>query len=432
MNAAAGELSSDRRHQRGLNPLIIIGSLFFIFGFVTWISAVLIPYLQIACELNNFQSYLVAFAFFISYFVMALPSGRVQKFTGYKKGMSWGLLLVAAGSAIFIPAAIYRIYGIFLAGLFVQGAGLALLQTAANPYVTILGPVESGAKRMSIMGICNGIAGIIAPAVLGAIILNDADELVNGLIRMNRVDKYKALNELALKVITPYFIITIVLIMLAILIYRSSLPEIGNPPGDATGSTGDVVKSSIFHFPHLLLGVFALFLYVGVEVIAGNTIVSYGTYQQIPLSAAKFFSSFTLTGMLIGYLVGIACIPKYFSQRTALKYSALFGIVFVLLALFTRGLTSVLFIALLGLSNSLMFPSIWPLAMDGLGKFTKTGASLLVMAISGGAVLPLLYGLLADHFNARQAYWIIVPCYLVIGFYAGRGYKAGRKKLLNL
>jgi len=432
MNTVAGEFSNDRIHQRGLNPLIIIGTLFFIFGFVTWISAVLIPYLQIACELNNFQSYLVAFAFFISYFVMALPSGRVLKFTGYKKGMSWGLLLVAAGSAIFIPAAIYRIYGIFLAGLFVQGAGLALLQTAANPYVTILGPVESGAKRMSIMGICNGIAGIIAPVVLGAIILKDADELVNGLNRMNRVDKYKALNELALKVITPYFIITIVLIMLAILIYRSSLPEIGNPPEDSTGSTGDVVKSSIFHFPHLLLGVFALFLYVGVEVIAGNTIVSYGTYQQIPLSAAKFFSSFTLTGMLIGYLVGIVCIPKYFSQRTALKYSALFGIVFVLLALLTRGLTSVLFIALLGLSNSLMFPSIWPLAMDGLGKFTKTGASLLVMAISGGAVLPLLYGLLADHFNARQAYWIIVPCYLVIGFYASRGYKAGRKKLLNL
>ena len=432
MNTVTGEFSNDRIHQRGLNPLIIIGSLFFIFGFVTWISAVLIPYLQIACELNNFQSYLVAFAFFISYFVMALPSGRLLKSTGYKKGMSWGLLLVAAGSVIFIPAAIYRIYGIFLAGLFVQGAGLALLQTAANPYVTILGPVESGAKRMSIMGICNGIAGIIAPAVLGAIILNDADELVSGLNRMNRTDKYRALNELALKVITPYSVITIVLIILAILIYRSSLPEIDNPPEDATGSNDSATKSSIFHFPHLLLGVFALFLYVGVEVIAGNTIVSYGTYQQIPLSAAKFFSSFTLTGMLIGYLIGIICIPKYFSQRKALKYSALLGIIFVLLALLTQGLTSVLFIALLGLSNSLMFPSIWPLAINGLGKFTKTGASLLVMAISGGAVLPLLYGLLADHFNARQAYWIVIPCYLVIGLYAVGGYKAGRKKLLNL
>lgn len=423
------EETGRRKLRNGINPMIIIGSLFFIFGFVTWISAVLIPYLQIACELNNFQSYLVAFAFYISYFVMALPSGRVLKYTGYKKGMSWGLLLVAAGSVIFIPAAIYRVYAVFLTGLFVQGAGLALLQTAANPYVTILGPVESGAKRMSFMGVCNGIAGIIAPVILGAVILDNADELVSGLNRMNRIEKSLALNALALKVIAPYIVISIVLIILAVLIYRSGLPEIDSPPEDTAESTGNSTKTSIFQFPHLLIGVFALFLYVGVEVIAGNTIVRYGTYQHAPLSAAKFFSSFTLSGMLIGYMVGIVCIPKYFSQKTALKYSAVFGIAFVLLALFTRGLTSVLFIALLGLSNSLMFPSIWPLAIDGLGKFTKMGASLLVMAISGGAVLPLLYGFMADRINAQQAYWMVIPCYGVIGYYALAGYKAGRKKL---
>lgn len=428
MISIAEEVRNTEIHKPGRNPLIIIGSLFFIFGFVTWISAVLIPYLQIACELDNFQSYLVAFAFYISYFVMALPSGWVLKSTGYKKGMSFGLLLVAAGSAIFIPAAIYRVYGIFLTGLFVQGAGLALLQTAANPYVTILGPVESGAKRMSIMGICNGIAGILAPLILGAIILDNADDLVAGLNRMSIIEKTSALNELALKVIFPYTIIAILLIILAVLIYRSALPEMDAPPEDAEGKAMDPAKTSIFQFAHLLIGVFALFLYVGVEVIAGNTIIRYGTYQHIPLSTAKFFSSLTLTGMLIGYLVGIVCIPKFFSQKTALKYAALFGIIFVLLALFTQGLTSVVFIALLGLSNSLMFPSIWPLAIDGLGKFTKTGSSLLVMAISGGALLPLLYGYLADRLNAQQAYWVVIPCYLVIGYYSMRGYKAGRKK----
>jgi glucose/galactose transporter len=280
---------------------------------------------------------------------------------------------------------------------------------------------------MSIMGICNGVAGILAPVVLGAVILDNADELVNGLNRLGSAEKIRALDELALRVIKPYFIISVLLVVLAILVYRSSLPEVDNPPDDTPVSTGNTVRSGILDFPHLLLGVLALFLYVGVEVIAGNTIVGYGTYQHIPLSAAKFFSSFTLTGMLIGYLVGIIFIPKYLSQRIALAYCALLGIVFVLLALFTRGWISVLFIALLGLSNSLMFPSIWPLAIDGLGKFTKTGASLLVMAISGGAVLPLLYGMLADHFNARHAYWMVVPCYLVIGYYALAGYKAGRR-----
>jgi glucose/galactose transporter len=427
-----GEISDIDIRPAGLNPLVIIGSLFFIFGFVTWISAVLIPYLQIACELNNFQSYLVAFAFYISYFIMALPSGWVLKFTGYKKGMSLGLLLVAAGSAIFIPAALYRAYSVFLTGLFVQGAGLALLQTAANPYVTILGPVESGAKRMSIMGVCNGIAGILAPLILGAIILDNADELVSRLGHLHGLPREMALNTLAMKVVMPYLVITLLLIILAVFIYRSALPEMDNPPEEDAGSETPRTKTSIFQFSHLLIGVFALFLYVGVEVIAGNTIIAYGTYQHIPLSVAKFFSSFTLAGMLAGYLIGIVCIPKYFSQRNALIYSALIGMVFVLLALNTGGITSVVFIALLGLSNSLMFPSIWPLAIDGLGKFTKMGASLLVMAISGGALLPLLYGYLADHLNVRQAYWMVIPCYGVIGYYALAGYKAGRKNGLNL
>jgi FHS family L-fucose permease-like MFS transporter len=263
-----------RLRKQGLNPLIIIGSLFFIFGFVTWLSSVLIPYLQIACELNNFQAYLVAFAFYISYFVMAVPSGKVLKITGYKNGMSLGLLVVAIGSLIFIPAAIYRTYSVFLIGLFVQGAGMAVLQTAANPYVTILGPEESAAKRMSIMGICNGIAGIIAPAILGAVILNNADALTESLKSMNIIDKEAALNALAQKVIFPYIIITIILIALAVFIYRSALPEIDEPLEDNVNLSEKNSKTSISQFPHLLIGVFTLFLYVGVEVIAGNTIVN--------------------------------------------------------------------------------------------------------------------------------------------------------------
>ena len=415
-----------------LNPLIIIGMLFFVFGFVTWLSAVLIPYLQLACELNNFQSYLVAFAFYISYFLMGIPSGWLLKVTGFKNGLSIGLLLVAAGSLLFIPAAITRFYPLFLVGLFVQGAGLTVLQTASNPYVAILGPKESAARRISFMGICNGIAGALAPVILGAVILNDADALKNKLSLLNPSQKIEELNALAAKVIIPYLIITGILIVLAIVIRFSALPEVDEEELDEEGAFAEQhVKTSILQFPHLLLGVLVLFLYTGVEVIAGNSIIGYGAFQGIPLSVSKFFTSFTLISMLAGYLIGIVCIPRFFSQETALKSSALIGVLFATLAIFSNGLVSVVFVALLGLANSLMWPSIWPLAIAGLGRFTKVGSSLLVMAISGAALLPLLYGYVTDHTNPQKAYWIVIPCYIVIGYYAVSGHKIGRNRNLT-
>lgn len=419
--------------RRCLPPLLVIGTLFFIFGFITWLSSVLVPYLQMACELNNFQSYLVAFAFYISYFVMAIPSGWLLKYTGFKKGMSAGLFAVALGSLVFVPAAIYRSYPLFLLGLFVQGAGLALLQTASNPYVTILGPLESAAKRISIMGICNGIAGILAPAILGAVVLSNADEIKDQLVSLTDSEKVVVLNELAEKVITPYLIITLTLLVLSLLIYGSGLPEIDDAEreeeiqgGDGSVSPG---RSGIFQFPHLLFGVLTLFVYTGVEVIAGNTIISYGAFLGIPLSTAKFFTSFTLIGMLVGYLIGIIAIPKWISQRTALSWSAGLGVLFGVFAVLTNGMISVVFVALLGLANSLIWPSVWPLAIDGLGKFTKLGSSLLVMAISGAAVIPLVYGWIADRFNPHQAYWLVIPCYLIIGWYAMTGYRLRTNKV---
>lgn len=420
-------MSSPVKSRAFVNPLIIVGTLFFIFGFVTWLSSVLIPYLQIACELNNFQSYLVAFAFYISYFIAGIPSGWLLKKTGFKNGLSIGLLLVALGSLLFIPAAIYRLYFVFLLGLFIQGAGLTILQTASNPYVAILGPKESAARRISFMGICNGIAGVIAPIILGAVILSDADALQKKLSRLTATEKTLALNELAGKVIVPYIIITLVLVVLSVLVYFSSLPEV-----DEEETAADLVKgvqaekTSIFQFPHLLLGVVILFLYTGVEVIAGNSIIGYGAYYGIPLSTSKFFTAFTLVGMLIGYIIGIICIPRYFSQESALKGSAVLGVVCAVSAILTHGLTSVVFIALLGLANSLIWPSIWPLAIAELGRFTKMGSSLLVMAISGAAVLPLLYGYATDLFNPKLAYLIVIPCYLAIGYYAVSGHKIRR------
>ncbi len=410
-------------YRRISSPIVIIGTLFFIFGFITWLSAVLVPYLKIACELNNFQSYLVAFSFYIAYFFMSVPSGWLLEHTGYKKGMTIGLLVMAVGSVVFVPAALTRTYGLFLTGLFIQGAGMALLQTASNPYVTIIGPIESAAKRISIMGICNGIAGVIAPAILGFITLQGADERVARITTMTPQQKDIELTALASRVIVPYLLIMISLIILAVFLYFSNLPDINSEEENAISDEGSLKKTSIFQFPHLLLGVFAIFLYTGVEVIAGNTIISYGVYLNIPISTARFFSSFTIFAMLVGYVIGIIGIPKYFSQKRALIISSVLGVIFAFVALMTKGFTSVMFVALFGLANSLMWPSIWPLAIKGLGRFTKVGSSMMVMAICGAAVIPLLYGKIADVIDPRNAYWIVIPIYLYILFYATIGHK---------
>jgi glucose/galactose transporter len=410
-------------------PMLIIGALFFVFGFVTWANGTLIPYLQIACELTTSEAMLVTSAFYISYAVMAFPSSWVLKKTGFKKGMMLGLLLMAAGALIFIPAANSRTYNVFLLGLFVIGTGLALLQTASNPYITILGPIESAAKRISIMGICNKGAGALAPLIMGAIMLNNADALKERLLTMDASQKVIELNELASKVVVPYILIAIVLVALAIFIYFSTLPDIKAEGEDETVVSSSVTnRKSIFSYPYLWLGFVTLFLYVGVEVLAGDTIQVYGNSLGISLDTAKHFTTYTMLGMLAGYIIGIVAIPKYISQSTALKFSAILGILFSLGAIFTTGTTSVFFIAILGLANALVWPAIWPLAINGLGKFTKTASALLIVGIAGGALLPKLWASLGESVGLQQAYWIMIPCYLFILYFAISGHKVGLKK----
>ena len=420
-------MTTNQKSSDYVMSITIIGILFFIFGFVTWVNGTLIPYLKIACELeSDFQSYLVATAFFIAYTVMALPSSFVLGKTGYKKGMSLGLFVMAIGAAIFIPAAQTRNYNLFLTGLFIIGTGLALLQTASNPYVSIIGPIESAASRISIMGICNKVAGIIAGLVFGYIALSDADGIEDRLKAMDELTRAAELDALAARVIVPYIILTGVLILLAVGILFSPLPDIKEEGDGESSSAQPSGKTSILQFPHLLLGVLAIFTYVGVEVMAGDTIISYGKSIGIELSIARYFTQATLAFMLIGYVVGIATIPKYISQDAALKFSAIIGVVFTLLAVFTSGVVSVAGIALLGLANALMWPAIFPLAIEGLGKFTKIGSALLIMGIAGGAILPLVYGKLSEYVGTQQAYWLMVPCYLYILYFSTNGHKAGR------
>ncbi|MEP6583883.1 MAG: sugar MFS transporter [Ginsengibacter sp.] len=411
--------------------IIIIGVLFFVFGFVTWLNGTLIPFLKLACQLNNdIEAFFVTFAFYMAYFFLAIPSSFILKKTGYKNGMALGLLVMAIGSLIFIPAANTRAFALFLTGLFVQGMGLALLQTASNPYISIIGPIESAAKRISIMGICNKVAGMLSPIILGALVLKNAGKLQEQISSTtDAASKEILLNELSSRVITPYIIIAIILVMLAIMIYRSSLPEIESDKEEPAVKPM-VEKTSVLQFPHLMLGVLCIFLYVGVEVMAGDAIGTYGRQLGMPLDETKYFTTFTLFSMLAGYVVGIFTIPKYITQQKALAFSAILGIIFSILVFVSNGYAAIFFIALLGLANALMWPAIFPLAIDGLGKFTKTGAALLIMGIAGGALLPLLYTTLKDKGIASNAVSFLIcmlPSYLYILFYAIKGYAAGKK-----
>jgi MFS transporter, FHS family, L-fucose permease len=394
-------------------PLIIIGLLFFVFGFVTWVNGTLISFFKNAFGLSNANSYLVTFAFFISYTIMAIPSSFVLKKVGFKKGMSIGLAIMAIGTFTFVPAAKAESYTLFLVGLFTIGIGLTLLQTASNPYATILGPRESAAQRISILGIANKTAGIISQKIFGGILLTGS--VVGAAISP------KAELE---KVITPYLILTVVLIILAVLILLTKgLPEVSEEQESIDGSKS-INQTSVFEFPNLVLGLIALFCYVGAEVIAGDSIISYGISLGFSTEEASQFGTYTLWLMMLGYVLGIVLIPKYVSQQTWLKLSSIFGIIVTIFALITTGFTSVLCIAILGLANAIMWPAIWPLAIDGLGKFTKTGSAWLIMMIAGGAILPLIYGSLADYLhNSQIAYSLMIPLYGFVLYFAMFGYK---------
>jgi glucose/galactose transporter len=427
-----------------LVPILIIAGLFFIFGFVTWINGALIPFMKTINELTDAQSYLVASASYISFVVMALPASYIINKVGYKKGMSLGLIIMAIGALLFIPAANARTYWMFLTAIFIQGAGMTLLQTASNPYITILGPIESAAKRIAIMGIANKVAGGLGSVIFGAILLSGIDGIKEKLNIVDETEKESLLNTMADSVITPYIVMAIVLFLLGLLIRKAPLPNVEAAPIEVSES-GEKAKTSIFQFPHLWLGVLALFLYVGVEVVAGDTIISYGISLNIPVEEAKFFTLFTLMAMVVTYALGVFLIPKYISQSFALKVSAILGIILSFCIVYTSGFTSVLFVAALGIANALVWPAIWPLALTGLGKFTKTASALLIMAISGGAIIPPLYGTLVDGKKeeliaiginegsalaeaASFGYWILLPCYIVILYYAFWGHKVGLKK----
>lgn len=404
----------------------IIGVLFFIFGFVTWLNGSLIPFLKLICDLNEFQALFVTFAFYIAYTVMALPMAYVLDKTGYKNGMALGLGVMAVGALLFIPAAQSASFVFFLIALFTLGTGLTILQTASNPYVVCIGPIESAATRISIMGIINKGAGVLAPLLFSAFVFSD--------IALGENLTAETKEVLASKLITPYIIMALILGALIALVKFSSLPEL-----EFQKDSQSEEKKSILEFPRVVLGAAAIFFYVGIEVIAGDTIGLYG--QHLGVENYTSLTSFTMIFMVAGYAVGIAFIPKYLSQQQALIGSALFGILFLLGVVFSSQSHSiseilwgwsgirtlpntVTFVALLGFANALVWPTIWPLALEGLGKYTAQGSALLIMAIAGGALLPLLFGKIAQISSDMQTTYLLgTLCYAFILFYALKGHK---------
>lgn len=424
---------SSQAAQSNLFPMFIIGVLFFIFGFVTWLNGSLIPFLKIICDLNDFQAFFVTFAFYIAYTVMALPMAFVLEKTGYRDGMALGLLIMAVGSVLFIPAAYSASFTIFLIALFVLGTGLTILQTASNPYVVLLGPHESAAMRISIMGLINKGAGVIVPLVFTALVLSDLGDTSHQALSQLSAGEIQSLSD---RLVVPYIYMAFTLLALVGLIKLTHLPEFNQ-------DLQEKQQKGIVQFPQVILGALALFAYVGVEVIAGDTIGLFG--GDLGLYNFASLTSYTMTFMVFGYLIGVFCIPKYLSQQSALVGSGIAGVICVVgilsssasstaIAELLWGWTGVAvvpdpvtFVAMMGLAHALVWPSVWPLALKDLGQYTAQGSALLIMGIAGGAILPLIFGKIAqDSQNMQSAYWIAIPCYLFILFYALKGHKMRR------
>lgn len=415
-------------------PMVVFGVLFFIFGFVTWLNGSLIPFLKIVCNLNDFEALYVTFTFYIAYTLMAFPMASVLKRTGYRNGMLVGLVIMVIGALLFVPAAYSVNYVYFLGALFVLGTGLTILQTASNPYVIFLGPKESAAKRIAIMGLINKVAGVAVPIVFSALVLSDVTDVSDFAIV---VITEKEIQQLSERLIMPYIGMAAVFILLIGLVYFSKLPKISDQL-EQSGHDGD--RESIFQFPQVVLGSLAIFSYLGVEVISGDTINLYGS--TLYMENYSILTAYTMSFMVIGYIIGVSSIPRYLSQSQALMISALVGLLSIIGVVFSSidefyisevlwswaGLAiipnSVFFVATMGLANAMVWPSIWPLALDGLGKFTAKGSALLIMGVAGGALIPLSFGRITLITGDMQfAYLICVPCYLFILFYAFKGHK---------
>ena len=424
----------DKSKKQFILSMVMLGCLFFVFGLVSWVNSILVPYFKVSLELSSeVQSYLAQFAFYIAYLVMTIPASIFLSKVGYKKGAMIGLWILALGAFLFAPAALSKNYTMFLVALFTMGTALAVLQTVANPFVTIIGPLESAAKRISIVGICNKFAGILAPIVFSALVIKPHEASFNALKagELAGDGKTAAIEELLGSVILPYAVLGIVLVLFGILFYKSSIKDI-NPAKDHKEEASAEGRKTVLAYPYLVLGVLALFCHLGTQALSVNTIIGYA--QASGMQSTAIFPSLTLTCTLLGYFLGVILIPKHLSQQQTLKICTCLGLVLSILVMLLAPQYSIWCLVLMGIPNSVIYAGIWPLAIHDLGKWTNLGSAILVMALCGSAVFPLIRAAIVDAHAltlpaaaAQQAgYWILIPSFAYMIFYAFWGHKINR------
>ena len=409
-----------------LFPLIIIGAAFFVIGFGVGINGIMVPILQGAFSLSKGMSYLVLTATFSAFLLFGGPSGWLVKKIGYKKSLITALFIMSAGMLLFIPSARMGSsmagFYMFLLASFIGGIGNTLLQTTVNPYVTICGPIEKAAQRLCAMGIMNKSAWYLGPIFLSLFIDVQQPDITKAAI--------------------PFGVAATIIALFAILMFFISLPEItAKGESDTVDDSDDEniraanLKTSIWQFPHLIFGAITLFIYVGVETLSMASVIDFA--NSIGLDSPASYSAFVPLGLVIGYITGIFLL-QWMSQGKALILFSVIALVSSVFLVTLPAKTAIYFLAGLGFSHSIMWGAIWGIAIDRLGKFTKSGASLLVVAIVGGAIIPLIFGFMLDALNPageiassanfQSAYWIFVPCYLIILSFALFGKKIGLKK----
>ncbi|GAB6853493.1 glucose/galactose MFS transporter [Asaia astilbis] len=406
----------------GYSVLAIAALIFFAMGFVTWLNGPLISFVRVAFSLSEFSSFFIPLTFYFSFFLFSLPTSLLARRLGLKQGLALSVLLSALGIAIFGQFVAWRIYAGALTGLLVLGAGISLMQVVINPLVSLLGPSDRAAQRIAVMGICNKMAGITAPIVLGILVMHN----IGAVAEQAQTEKNPAIREALLNhfvqaLYVPYLAMAGILVMIALIVTVAPLPNLEAPV--ILAGRGSQQR---FFKPHLLVGFIAMFLYVGVEVMAADAIGTYGQGFGLPLDETKFFTALTLSGMLIGYLMGFIIVPRFIKQESYVQLSCLTGCFLTVMAYLTQGYASVFCVALLGVTNAMVMPTVFPIAIRGAGHMTALASALMVMAYSGGAIVPQFYVWLKPTFGFQGLFAaIVVPSYLVILTYAWRYGRVG-------
>ena len=418
---------TDTKQGSYTGSLSLLTTLFFIWGFITCLNDILIPHLKAVFTLSYTQAMLVQFCFFTAYFVVSIPSGYLLKKISYKTGIVMGLSIASLGCLLFYPAASQHCYALFLVALFVLASGITLLQVAANPYVTLLGKPETASIRLTITQAFNSLGTTIAPYFGAFMVLATAIKSAEDIAQLNSVEltTYQSVQSAAIQI--PYLGLSALLLLMAVVFALIKLPDIQETAADFDEAVPNIIgnQSSAWGYKHLVLGAVGIFMYVGAEVCIGSFLINFLTEPKVAglsLVEAGKYASFYWGGAMVGRFLGASLMQKV-SANKLLTFNALVAVILVLTAIMSTGQIVMWAVLAVGLCNSIMFPTIFSLAINGLGKHASQGSGILCTAIVGGAILPLIQGVFADLIGIQYAFFIPALCYAYIGYYGYRGHQ---------